>query len=140
MCGRTFGRPPEGGYLPRFEFGRDVRNQDSVGNVPLFTTSTCSLLDGSTKALRPHAQRKRHSLKTRKTLLGFTPARTHVNMIPLIPTLALAFVSFICSAFVILRILIPILPPHPLSRRVRPVSFSKYLTTAVNLPKNYPTA
>ena len=43
-------------------------------------------------------------------------------MFPLVPTLALAFVSFISSAFVILRILIPILPPHPLSRRVRPVS------------------
>lgn len=43
-------------------------------------------------------------------------------MFPLVPTLALTFVSFICSAFVILRILIPILPPHPLSRRVRPVS------------------
>ncbi|RDX53848.1 hypothetical protein OH76DRAFT_1431845 [Lentinus brumalis] len=44
-------------------------------------------------------------------------------MIPLIPTLALAFFSFISSAFVILRILIPILPPHPLSRRVRPSEF-----------------
>jgi hypothetical protein len=32
-------------------------------------------------------------------------------MIPLIPTLALAFVSFISSAFIILRIVIPILPP-----------------------------
>ena len=50
------------------------------------------------------------------------PQESTPNMIPLIPTLALAFVSFICSAFVILRILIPILPPHPLSRRVRPVS------------------
>ncbi|TBU47242.1 hypothetical protein BD309DRAFT_1016512 [Dichomitus squalens] len=44
-------------------------------------------------------------------------------MFPLIPTLALAFVSFFSSAFVILRILIPILPPHPLSRRVRPSEF-----------------
>ncbi|KAI0940092.1 hypothetical protein AcV5_001290 [Taiwanofungus camphoratus] len=44
-------------------------------------------------------------------------------MIPLIPTLALAFVSFLSSAFVILRIIIPILPPHPLSRRVRPSEF-----------------
>ncbi|KAH7922976.1 hypothetical protein BV22DRAFT_1197017 [Leucogyrophana mollusca] len=44
-------------------------------------------------------------------------------MIPLIPTLALAFISFICSAFVILRIVIPILPPHPLSRRVPPSEF-----------------
>lgn len=42
-------------------------------------------------------------------------------MIPLIPALVLAFLSFLCSAFVILRIIIPILPPHPLSRRVRPV-------------------
>ncbi|KAL4076429.1 hypothetical protein V8B97DRAFT_1921875 [Scleroderma yunnanense] len=44
-------------------------------------------------------------------------------MIPFIPTLALAFVSFISSAFVILRIAIPILPPHPLSRRVPPSEF-----------------
>ncbi|KAG2145792.1 hypothetical protein DEU56DRAFT_883282 [Suillus clintonianus] len=44
-------------------------------------------------------------------------------MIPFIPTLILAFVSFISSAFVILRIVIPILPPHPLSRRVSPSEF-----------------
>ncbi|OCH86227.1 hypothetical protein OBBRIDRAFT_890636 [Obba rivulosa] len=44
-------------------------------------------------------------------------------MIPLIPTLALAFISFISSVFVILRIVIPILPPHPLSRRVSPSEF-----------------
>ncbi|KAF5387916.1 hypothetical protein D9615_000648 [Tricholomella constricta] len=44
-------------------------------------------------------------------------------MIPLIPALALAFFSFICSAFVILRIVIPILPPHPLSKRVSPAEF-----------------
>ena len=43
-------------------------------------------------------------------------------MIPLILTIALSFVSFLASAFVILRIVIPILPPHPLSRRVAPVS------------------
>ncbi|KAH7887332.1 hypothetical protein F5I97DRAFT_1805406 [Phlebopus sp. FC_14] len=44
-------------------------------------------------------------------------------MIPFITTLALAFVSFAASAFVILRIVIPILPPHPLSRRVPPSEF-----------------
>ncbi|KAK0461650.1 uncharacterized protein EV420DRAFT_1619180 [Desarmillaria tabescens] len=44
-------------------------------------------------------------------------------MIPLIPTLALAIFSFICSAFIVLRIVIPILPPHPLSRRVSPSEF-----------------
>ncbi|KAI0700590.1 hypothetical protein BC835DRAFT_1266204 [Cytidiella melzeri] len=44
-------------------------------------------------------------------------------MFPLIPTLALALVSFISSAFVILRIVIPVLPPHPLSRRVPPSEF-----------------
>ncbi|KAF9226909.1 hypothetical protein BS17DRAFT_776320 [Gyrodon lividus] len=44
-------------------------------------------------------------------------------MIPFIPTLALCFLSFIASAFVILRIVIPILPPHPLSRRVAPSEF-----------------
>lgn len=44
-------------------------------------------------------------------------------MIPLIPALVLAFLSFIASAFVILRIIIPILPPHPLSQRVSPAEF-----------------
>ncbi|KAH8094952.1 hypothetical protein BXZ70DRAFT_347360 [Cristinia sonorae] len=44
-------------------------------------------------------------------------------MLPLIPTLVLAFISFVCSCFVILRIVIPILPPHPLSRRVPPSEF-----------------
>ncbi|CAK5275309.1 unnamed protein product [Mycena citricolor] len=44
-------------------------------------------------------------------------------MIPLIPALALAILSFLCSAFVILRIVLPILPPHPLSRRVSPSEF-----------------
>ncbi|KZP04567.1 hypothetical protein FIBSPDRAFT_843788 [Athelia psychrophila] len=44
-------------------------------------------------------------------------------MIPLIPTLVLAFISFIASVYVILRIVIPILPPSPLSRRVPPSEF-----------------
>ncbi|KAJ7098784.1 hypothetical protein B0H15DRAFT_590840 [Mycena belliarum] len=44
-------------------------------------------------------------------------------MIPLIPALSLAFLSFFSSVFVILRIVIPILPPHPLSRRVAPSEF-----------------
>ncbi|KIY52333.1 hypothetical protein FISHEDRAFT_35514 [Fistulina hepatica ATCC 64428] len=44
-------------------------------------------------------------------------------MFPFVVSLALAFFSFICSAFVILRILIPILPPHPFSRRVAPAEF-----------------
>ncbi|KAJ7129288.1 hypothetical protein C8R44DRAFT_776391 [Mycena epipterygia] len=44
-------------------------------------------------------------------------------MIPLIPALALAFLSFFSSVFVVLRIVIPILPPHPLSRRVAPAEF-----------------
>ena len=39
----------------------------------------------------------------------------------LILTLALALLSFLSSAFVILRIIVPILPPNPLSRRVPPV-------------------
>jgi len=49
------------------------------------------------------------------------------TMIPLIPALVLAFLSFISSAFVILRIVIPILPPHPLSRRVAPVRVFRFL-------------
>ncbi|KAJ7228232.1 hypothetical protein GGX14DRAFT_611844 [Mycena pura] len=44
-------------------------------------------------------------------------------MIPLLPALALAFLSFFASVFVILRIVLPILPPHPLSRRVAPSEF-----------------
>ncbi|KAF7332419.1 hypothetical protein MKEN_00123800 [Mycena kentingensis (nom. inval.)] len=44
-------------------------------------------------------------------------------MIPLLPTLALGLFSFFCSIFVILRIVLPILPPHPLSRRVAPSEF-----------------
>ena len=44
-----------------------MRDELGVVNVPLFTTSTCFPLDGSTKALRPHALRKRRSLKTLKT-------------------------------------------------------------------------
>ncbi|KAJ6475651.1 hypothetical protein DFH09DRAFT_445956 [Mycena vulgaris] len=44
-------------------------------------------------------------------------------MIPLLPALALAFLSFFSSVFVVLRIVIPILPPHPLSRRVAPAEF-----------------
>ena len=43
-------------------------------------------------------------------------------MIPLIPALALAFLSFTASAFVILRIIVPILPTHPLNKRASPVS------------------
>ncbi|KZT24588.1 hypothetical protein NEOLEDRAFT_1116320 [Neolentinus lepideus HHB14362 ss-1] len=44
-------------------------------------------------------------------------------MIPLVPTLALAFVSFVSSVFVILRVIVPILPPGPFSRRVPPSEF-----------------
>ncbi|CAA7260118.1 unnamed protein product [Cyclocybe aegerita] len=44
-------------------------------------------------------------------------------MFPLAPALVLAFISFIASAFTILRIVIPILPPHPLSKRVSPAEF-----------------
>ena len=70
---------------------------------------------------------------------GPTPLRAHAThalsrfndlepniMIPLIPVLVLSFLSFASSAFVILRIIIPILPPHPLSRRVSPVRFPKW--------------
>lgn len=43
-------------------------------------------------------------------------------MVSLVAALVLVFLSFIASAFIILRIVIPILPPHPLSKRVSPVS------------------
>ncbi|KAJ7068701.1 hypothetical protein C8F01DRAFT_978000 [Mycena amicta] len=44
-------------------------------------------------------------------------------MIPLVPTLVLGLLSFFSSIFVILRIVLPTLPPHPLSRRVAPSEF-----------------
>ncbi|PPQ74364.1 hypothetical protein CVT24_000658 [Panaeolus cyanescens] len=44
-------------------------------------------------------------------------------MIPVVPALVLAIVSFLSSAFIVLRIIIPILPPHPLSKRVSPSEF-----------------
>lgn len=37
-------------------------------------------------------------------------------MLPLALTLVLVLISFLCSAFVILRIIIPTLPSHPLGR------------------------
>jgi hypothetical protein len=43
-------------------------------------------------------------------------------MFPLVSALALALLSFLASVFVILRVIIPVLPPHPLSKRVSPVS------------------
>lgn len=122
------------GYLPRFEFKarraqRTRRSQrSSLHDLDLIPARR--LHEGPT----PPRPTQRHSLKTRKTQESTTPARNHANMIPLIPTLALAFVSFICSAFVILRILIPILPPHPLSRRVPPVSsLSDFIVVRIQL-------
>lgn len=44
-----------------------------------------------------------------------------LKMIPLAVTVALGLVSFSASMFVLFRLLLPILPPHPLSRRVPPV-------------------
>ncbi|KIM91232.1 hypothetical protein PILCRDRAFT_169800 [Piloderma croceum F 1598] len=44
-------------------------------------------------------------------------------MIPLLLTFALALVSFTSSAFVILRVIIPVLPPSRFSRRVPPSEF-----------------
>ncbi|KAF8592665.1 hypothetical protein K439DRAFT_1625998 [Ramaria rubella] len=46
-----------------------------------------------------------------------------ITMIPIILTVALALLSFISSAFVIFRIVVPILPPNPLSHRVPPSEF-----------------
>ncbi|KAI9457000.1 hypothetical protein BJY52DRAFT_1187617 [Lactarius psammicola] len=45
-------------------------------------------------------------------------------MIPLVPTVALALVSLICSAFVIFRTMLSILSPRTLSRRLLPLHFS----------------
>ncbi|KAL1721722.1 hypothetical protein EV715DRAFT_248647 [Schizophyllum commune] len=55
-------------------------------------------------------------------------------MFPLVLTLVLALFSFLASAFVILRIVLPVLPPSPFSRRVAPAEFGlpnfKELSTA----------
>lgn len=40
------------------------------------------------------------------------------NALPLTPVLALAILSFIASSYVIISTVLPILPPHPLSRRL----------------------
>ncbi|THH19910.1 hypothetical protein EW146_g1341 [Bondarzewia mesenterica] len=83
----------------------------NVGQIPFDLFPFVAL----TKALRTHAS-THNTLSSRiATILS--------NMIPLIPTLALAVFSLICSSFVILRIIIPILPPHPWSKRVRPSEF-----------------
>ena len=65
------------GYLPRFELrARRARRTRCTLRSSLLDLDL-SLLDGSTKALRQHAQRTRHSLKTRKTLQDITPTPTH---------------------------------------------------------------
>ena len=55
--------------------------------------------------------------------------------IPLATSLVLAGISFSASVFVILRIVLPILPPHPLSKRVSPVRLF-LLNDAANSPQS----
>ncbi|TCD69999.1 hypothetical protein EIP91_005249 [Steccherinum ochraceum] len=87
-----------------------------------FRSSTC--LDLTTTTFPQDSQDVQDIVILQVHAIDPTPSPTSTNtMLPLIPTLALAFVSFICSAFVVLRIVIPILPPHPLSRRVPPSEF-----------------
>lgn len=45
------------------------------------------------------------------------------STIPLIPVLVLGIVSFTASCFVIMRTLLPIMPAHPLSRRLPRTAF-----------------
>ena len=54
-------------------------------------------------------------------------------MIPLMPTIAVVFASLCCSAFVILRILLSILPRRYLGRRVYPVRSSLLLFVNMQL-------
>lgn len=109
--------------FPRFELKNMVFGQsDVVLFVFLHHLDLCSPWRfNEALSLRPYVRPTRHSLKHQNRISN--ASRT---MIPIIPTLALVFVSFLSSAFVILRILIPILPPNPLSRRVPPVSFFKW--------------
>ncbi|KAG5220295.1 hypothetical protein IMY05_C4627000300 [Salix suchowensis] len=77
-----------------------------------------------TKALRPYALS--YAINVPSRIIESQVLNISTNLKEndsLIPTLVLAFVSFACSAFVILRIVIPILPPHPLSKRVAPAEF-----------------
>ena len=56
-------------------------------------------------------------------------------MIPLMPTVALALFSVICSAFIILRVLLSTLPqPRSLGRRVYPVRFFFSLSAFSDIP------
>jgi hypothetical protein len=61
-------------------------------------------------------------------------------MLPLMPTVALAFFSLCCSAFVILRIILSILPRRYLGRRVYPVricsTFIPQLDADTSCPKS----
>lgn len=70
---------------------------------------------------------KNRSYAHRRPHANTLPQEQANVMFPLVPTLVLALVSFVSSVFVVLRILLPILPPHPLSRRVRPVSIPPVL-------------
>ncbi|KAF8494229.1 hypothetical protein F5888DRAFT_681598 [Russula emetica] len=61
-----------------------------------------------------------------------TVQRSRPKMIPLMPTVALALFSVICSAFVILRVLLSTLPqPRPLGRRVYPLTFSRLSSSSL---------
>lgn len=106
---------PLSNKFPRFTFGDLVTDQHLRVSARSFSPGqpepSALLYEGFAPVT---LQRTRHSSRHLTT--------TALDMLPLIPTLVLSFVSFIASAFVILRIVIPILPPHPLSRRVPPVS------------------
>jgi hypothetical protein len=78
-----------------------------------------------------HSPRRQQNV-TRHSLRHLRNAAIE-SMIPLVPTLVLSFLSFFCSVFVILRTVIPILPPHPLSRRVAPVRCYFLLPGAVTI-------
>ena len=80
-----------------------------------------------------HLQKRLHETLCPYAPTYLTVQRSRLKMIPLMPTVALALFSVICSAFVILRILLSTLPqPRLLGRRVYPVRF--FLTAFSDIP------
>lgn len=114
VCSKLNLQVQKGSWRARSFFGSLRSSKFLPTRFPACSSAKCILTSEgfSLSTVPPHCTR--HSLR-------YLRHATLKRMIPLVPTLALSFLSFTCSAFVILRIVIPILPPHPLSRRVAPV-------------------
>ena len=89
--------------LPKASFRGSVFEFGHVGQVDL--VFALSLGHPFTTALHVHVAYA--TISTQEYLTNLP----RLIMIPLLPTFALALVSFVSSAFVILRVIIPALPP-----------------------------